>query len=159
MHNGKKRCAGGEGGIRKQSLTIWLIGWQTHKVDHQPELQQVAPAVHEGVTWSVGQVKESRPSLSHVIVGTFFSSSALPRSSGTRTVKPRGLCTSERPEEEGGRSEGCSYDFTQTHLIKRSKIQFWWMHWKKKISQNERSLWDEQQKSLPGHRTLHHLHE
>lgn len=93
-------------------------------MDHQPELQQVAPAAHEGVTWSVGQVKESRLLMSHVTVGTFFSSSALPRSSGTRTVKPRGLCTSERPEEEGGRSEGVSYDFTQTHPMKHSKIQF-----------------------------------
>lgn len=78
----------------------------------------MAPAVHEGVTWSVGQVKESRLSPSRITVGTFFSSSVLPRSSGTRTVKPRGLCTSERPEEEGGRSEGVSYDFTQTYLIK-----------------------------------------
>lgn len=93
-------------------------------MDHQLELQQVAPAVHEGVTWSVGQVKEGRLLLSHVTVGTFFSSSALPRSSGTRTVKPQGLCTLERPEKEGERSEGVSYDFTQTHLIKHSKIQF-----------------------------------
>lgn len=30
----------------------------------------------------------------------FFSSSALPRSSGTHTVKPPELCTSERPAEK-----------------------------------------------------------
>lgn len=68
-----------------------------------PTLQGAAPALREGVIWSVGQVKGDRRGTKGsgwVNVGVFFSSSAWPRSSGIHTGRPLELCISERPEGE-----------------------------------------------------------
>lgn len=75
-----------------------------------PTQQAEAPALREAVIWFMGQVRERRSRCQEParaadgsMWGVYFSSSASPRSSGTHTEKPRGLCTSERPAGEESR--------------------------------------------------------